>query len=223
MKKSFLSRFVCLALLAMPFALRGAENPEETEAALHAEITRLEQQLDRLQQNLELYRRDILSSLLSDKLEELTDGVEGDAARTMAVARWVCAHTRNLSRFFAPVRDDAFSNFATRVCGGAERANLFIEMCDRFGVFCRRVEGYPGLVEAVYAEKPKSWHLFDFENNGVFVRDSRVLSLDELRAEPELVDSAFVAFPAPFIKNRSREHVSEFYRNLFAENTKKGE
>jgi hypothetical protein len=192
-------------------------------ADMLAALEQTEKEVEKIEKAVENYRAEILSALLADKIEEIIETEASEAARVKTIAGWIFKNTNNLSKALKS-RGDALGAFAARQGDAAGRGALFVEMTDRIGVYTRRVPGDQAvLIEAVYADAPeqaKSWHLFDFTNGCAFVKDNRILSLDDLKKNPELIPNTLSFFStapiSPAAQNLSErtEKVTSLYRKL---------
>jgi len=136
-------------------------------------------------ERLDALREDVLSALLAEKVEQVVTGAPGDQERCLRLARWVAAHVSN-----RPAPDgDELTWFAHRAGECGARARLLVRMLQMLhvpaGVFNLYNFGRPGgghsCVQAWYDGQ---WHFLDPTYAGAFVREGKVLSWDEIRADP---------------------------------------
>jgi hypothetical protein len=141
-------------------------------------------------------REDLLNSLLGDKVESIVAGAATDQERCLRLARWIAGNIRN-----EQIKgEDHLGHFVRRrgLCG--YRAGLFVQMCSFLYIHARNFNlynfgGVPGdghsCAQAWYDNQ---WHYFDVTYAGVFMRDGKVLSWDEIRSQPEQAAAALVPF-----------------------------
>jgi hypothetical protein len=191
-----LAAAVALVLLAASPGARS-ETPSPSSQALD-ETKRIASDIQRLTSALEEAgsKQDLLlQAMLSDKVDEITEGKESDQEICLAVARWISANIANRTAGTA----DPYETFATRsgLCGS--RARLFVEMVGRKNIIARIFNmynfGYVGgghsCAQAYYDGQ---WRFFDVTYAGVFMRDGKVLSWNEIVADPAAALENMVVF-----------------------------
>ncbi len=116
-----------------------------------------------------------------------------DAATAEALARWVVAHTTN-----DPQRTVPGEALPLRgLCG--TRSALFVALARAAGLRAERVNlydfPYPGSGHScAQVLWDGAWHFFDVTYAGVFTRGERILSLDDIRSDPERALAGLVVF-----------------------------
>jgi len=150
--------------------------------------------------------------LTARALGALRPGMTG-AEKAEALARWVVANTTNDPRRKVP--GEALP--LVGLCG--PRSVLFCSIARAAGLRAQRVNLYdfprPGAGHScVQAFWDGGWHFIDVTYAGYFTRGGRVLSLDEVRADPEAALAGLVVFEGDLdrdgegrpVDNRVRMH-----------------
>jgi len=134
-----------------------------------------------------------------------------DAEKSEALARWVVANTTN-----DPSRKIPGQALPLRArCG--PRSALFCSIARAAGIPAERVNLYdfprPGSGHScAQAFWDGAWHLIDVTYAGYFARNGRVLSLDEIRADPEAAIAGLVVFEGHLDRDREGRPVDNHVR-----------
>ncbi|HUT23940.1 MAG TPA: transglutaminase-like domain-containing protein, partial [Sumerlaeia bacterium] len=185
-----------LVLLAVPLRARSeapappSQAPDSTKR-IASDLQRVARTLEEVKSKQDL----LLQAMLSEKVDKITEGAKSDQEISLAVARWISANIANTSAGTS----DPYLVFATRsgLCGS--RARLFVEMVERKSIPARlfnmynfgQVGGGHSCAQAFYDGQ---WHFFDATYAGVFMRDGKVLSWEEIVANPESALENMVVF-----------------------------
>lgn len=134
---------------------------------------------------------------LADKVERIVAGARTDQERCLRIAEWIAANVSNRAR----LGRDAYESLATRSGVCSERAELFVEMADLCAIPARifniyNFGGPGGGHSCVQAYWDGQWHFLDVMYAGAFLRDGKVLSWDEIRADPEAAVAGMLVFQA---------------------------
>ncbi|MDY6850606.1 MAG: transglutaminase-like domain-containing protein [Thermodesulfobacteriota bacterium] len=140
-------------------------------------------------------RDEVLSAILAEKAEGITAGAQTDQEKCLRVARWIAA---NISNREEPGKDE-LRVFAYRAGLCRARADLFVRMLNYLHIPARqfniynfgKVGGGHSCAQAFYSGQ---WHFFDISYAGVFMREGKVLSWDEIIADPVSARQHMVVF-----------------------------
>jgi len=132
---------------------------------------------------LRAMRDEILTALIASKTEDITSDADTDQERCLQIARWIATHITNRRN----VSGGATRYFSIRAGLCSARSHLFVTMASLLNIPARiyniynfgRVGGGHTCVQAYYDGQ---WHFFDPTYGGVFVRDGKVLSWEEIQA-----------------------------------------
>ncbi|MCU0232119.1 MAG: hypothetical protein MUC67_12235 [Acidobacteria bacterium] len=115
----------------------------------------------------------------------------GDEEKALAVAAWVAANASN-----APAAADAPVPPLRGRCG--ERAGAFVMLARRAGLRAARLDFTrfgPSAHSAALVWYEGAWHYFDVTYAGYFRRDGRILSFEEIQADPGGALAGMVVLP----------------------------
>lgn len=180
--------------------LRAAEADRAAMAAAAAE------ERAKLSQLIASSRDEVLSALLAEKVEQITAGADSPQEVCLRIARWLSANISNRE----DSGRDALDWFVSRAGQCGARAGLFVRMAALRNVHARLFNLYNyggpgGGHSCVQAWYDGQWHFFDPTYAGVFMRDGKVLSWDEIAADPDAAAPAMVVFPATLDKHHPED------------------
>ena len=140
-------------------------------------------------------RDEALSAILAEKTTDITIGAQTDQEKCLRIARWIAA---NISNREQPGKDE-LRVFAYRAGLCRARADLFVRMLNYLHIPARqfnmynfgKVGGGHSCVQAFYGGQ---WHFFDVSYAGVFMREGKILSWDEIITDPVSARQHMVVF-----------------------------
>lgn len=142
------------------------------------------------------YESEVLGAMLAQKVEELVSPSDSPQEKCLKIARWIAENISNANS--SP--GDYLKVFATRSGSCGSRSMLFVEMLKYLNMTARlfnmynfgRIGGGHSCVQVFYDDQ---WHFFDVSYAGVFMHEGKVLSWDEIKADPETALKGMVVFP----------------------------
>lgn len=147
-------------------------------------LTKINVNNDQIKSSINSMEDDLTTSILAEKAENLTQNLENDQEKCIAIAKWISSHIANNNQFANRV----FNWFASRsgFCGA--RAQIFVKMLNTIHIPARVFNiynfPYPGgghsCVQAFYNNK---WHFFDVTYAGYFLKHGNILSWEEIKSE----------------------------------------
>lgn len=213
--------FIGWELLCMKKALNSAEvkpgggNTGSVNVELTEMINSIQASIYSLQGNMNTLN----NAVLADKVEEICEGKSSDEEKAIAVAQWICSNVANREYDYPKnnVQNSTFGWFATRngLCNA--RANIFIEMMGFLNLDARIMNLYDfpsaqsghSAAEVYYDDK---WHFLDPNSGGYFrSRNGAIMSLEEMRKNPEEAMAGMVVFEETLDKVDNYERMSYNY------------
>jgi len=159
-------------------------------------LSKLDKRQELLSKTLKGIESEVLGAMLAQKVEELVSPSDSPQEKSLKIARWIAANISNANA--SP--GDYLKVFATRSGSCGYRSMLFVEMLKYLNVTARqfniynfgRVGGGHSCAQVFYDDQ---WHFFDVSYAWVFMHEGKVLSWDEIKADPETALKAMVIFP----------------------------
>ena len=162
-------------------------------STVRSDLSTMRSDLDMSEINTNKY----LESLLVEKTETIVAGARNDEEKAVRLARWVAANIRNVPNYSQS--GDPLDTFSTRsgLCGS--RALLFVRML--------WYKNIPGRVINLYNFPSTNtghscaqvwydgqWHLFDVSYAGYFQINGKILSWEQIKADPGAAIKGMVVF-----------------------------
>jgi hypothetical protein len=150
---------------------------------------------------LQHLQRALITADMANKVEELTRGLDTDQDKALAIARWVSANISNRTPELSWLSGmgNVWSWYAERqgLCGW--RTEIFIEMLKLVNIPAKMFNMYdfpfsPDGHTCVQVWYDNSWHFFDVTYAGVFMDGDKVMSFEEIVANPQFALDNMVIF-----------------------------
>lgn len=176
-----------VAIVGQAAPALGRDDPEDLAARVRA----LEAEAERIRTD----REQILTALLADTVERVTEGLESDRERALAVCAWIASNISNRAK----PAGDHLAWFAERagLCG--ERAVLAVRMLELIHVPAKVFNLYNlgrvgGGHSAVQVHFDGDWRYVDVMYAGYFEVDGQILSWEGIAGDPEAAVEGMVVF-----------------------------
>ena len=213
--------FIGWELLCMKKALNSAEVKQGggNAGSVNVELTEMINSIQASIYSLQGNMNTLNNAVLADKVEEICEGKSSDEEKAIAVAQWICSNVANREYDYPKnnVQNSTFGWFATRngLCNA--RANIFIEMMGFLNLDARIMNLYDfpsaqsghSAAEVYYDDK---WHFLDPNSGGYFrSRNGAIMSLEEMRKNPEEAMAGMVVFEETLDKVDNYERMNDYY------------
>jgi len=161
----------------------------------------MQTQSDQIPVSFDYMYRALIMADMANRVETLTQGLDSEQEKALAVARWVAANisSRPNELAYLPGMNNIWTYYSERAGLCLARSQIFIEMLKLINIPAVNLGlfDFPTTSDShatVHVWYDNSWHFFDVTYGGVFMDGDNIMSFEQIVANPEYAMENMVVF-----------------------------